>query len=71
VPGGLADGDEQAIGRATSAVKQALQKRAMADQIKDRTVKDLQSEIDRAKADELAKKAERDQLKAKGTRLFW
>jgi Bacterial signalling protein N terminal repeat len=71
VPGDLADGDEQAIGRARSAVEQALKKRAMADQIKERTVKDIQSEIDHAKADELARKAERDQLKAIGTRLFW
>ncbi len=39
--------------------------------IKERTIRDLQNEFERAKAREQAMKAEYDRLKAIGTGLFW
>jgi hypothetical protein len=64
--------ETQAVETAQRALEQAKQKMTMLENsIRDRTLKDLQSEVEHARAVELARKADYDRLNAIGTGLFW
>jgi HlyD family secretion protein len=72
VPLALLGTDEEALQRSKLALERAQKKLATMEVFtKPKMIKELQSEVDKAKSDELARKIEYDQLKAAVARKWW
>ena len=68
----LLDRDEEPLRRSKAALERAKKKLATLEtSTKARTVKELQSEVDKTKADEEAKKLEYERLRAAVARHWW
>jgi HlyD family secretion protein len=68
----LLEPDDEPLRRSKAALERAKQKLVTLEtSTKAKTIKELQSEVDKAKADEEAKKFEYDRLKAAVARQWW